>query len=104
MQQLLTGNDGAVRAAMIKVVDCEGRPSLLRRRIQHLIPIEVGTNETGMIQQEQPQEVIETPTTTVHDNPKGLVRLQSQAIVISQKEYPVDLADMLQWLEKSTDN
>ena len=42
VQQLLKGNDGVVRAAIIKVVDCEGKPSLLRRSIQHLIPIEVG--------------------------------------------------------------
>ena len=41
VQQLLEGNDGAVRAAIIRVVDPEGKSSLLRRSIKHLIPIEV---------------------------------------------------------------
>ena len=31
----------------------------------------MGTSETGTMQQEQPQEVIQTPTTTVHDNPRA---------------------------------
>jgi len=43
VQKLLKGNNELVR---VKVVDCEGRPLLLRS-IQHLIPIEVGTDETG---------------------------------------------------------
>ena len=63
VQQLLKGNDEVVRAAIIKVVDCEGRPSLLRS-IQHL---EVGTDETGMKQQKQPQAVTEASITTGDD-------------------------------------
>jgi len=62
VQQLLKGNDKVVRTAIIKVVDCEG-PSLLRS-IQHL---EVGTDETGMKQQKQPQAVTEASITTGDD-------------------------------------
>jgi len=42
-QQLLTGSDGVVRAAIVKVVDCEGKSSVLRQSIQHLVPIKAGT-------------------------------------------------------------
>jgi len=38
VQKLLKGHDEVVRAAIIKVVDGEGKYSLLRRSIQHLIP------------------------------------------------------------------
>ena len=43
VQQLLTGSDGVVRAAIVRVVDCEGKSSVLRQSIRHLIPIEAGT-------------------------------------------------------------
>ena len=41
VQELLTGDDGKVRAAVIKVTDDQNKLRLLRRSIQHLIPIEV---------------------------------------------------------------
>ena len=73
VQQLLTGSDEAVRAAIIKVVDCEGRSSLLRRSIQHLIPIEVGNDNSRTTQPGQSQVVSdrEFPTTTGHDESRS---------------------------------
>ena len=41
VQELLTGNDGKVRAAVIKTTDGNSNSRSLRRSIQHLIPIEV---------------------------------------------------------------
>jgi len=68
VQQLLKGHDEVVRAAIIKVVDGEGKSSLLRRSIQHLIPIEVSSDETGTARG-QFQAGNETPTSTTahHD-------------------------------------
>ena len=40
IQELLTGSDGRVRAAVIKIIDDQNRSRSLRRSIQHLIPIE----------------------------------------------------------------
>jgi len=44
VQQFLTGSDEVARAAIVRVFDGEGKSSVLRWSIQHLIPIKVGTN------------------------------------------------------------
>ena len=45
VQELLTGNDGKVRAAIIKTTDEQNKPQLLRRSTQHFIRIKVGETE-----------------------------------------------------------
>ena len=58
VEELIPGRDGNVRAAVVKAVSDTGRPSLLRRVVQHLVPIEVkvqpratATNETQPVDQ-----------------------------------------------------
>ena len=41
VEELIPGRDGNVRAAIVKVISNSGRPSHLRRVLQHLVPIEV---------------------------------------------------------------
>ena len=41
VEQLIPGKDGNVRAAVVKVANGNGKTQLLKRVIQHLIPIEV---------------------------------------------------------------
>ena len=41
VQDLITGDDQQVRAAVVKVTDPKGHTSLLRRSVRHLYPIEV---------------------------------------------------------------
>ncbi|KAL9978596.1 hypothetical protein ACROYT_G016131 [Oculina patagonica] len=41
VEELIPGRDGNVRAAVVKSVSDSGRPSRLRRVVQHLVPIEV---------------------------------------------------------------
>jgi len=41
IEELLTGKDGQVRVAIVKVVNHEGKQSRLRRSLKHLIPLEV---------------------------------------------------------------
>ena len=41
IEELMTGKDGQVRAAIVKVVNSEGRQARLRRSLKHLIPLEV---------------------------------------------------------------
>ena len=41
VEQLIPGKDGKVRAAIVKVSSSNGKNQLLKRAIQHLIPIEV---------------------------------------------------------------
>ena len=45
VQELLTENDGKVRAAIIKTTNEQNKSQLLRRSTQHLIPIEDGETE-----------------------------------------------------------
>ena len=67
MQELLIGNNGRVRAAVIKVTDHQNKTRLLRRSMQHLIPIEV--IETGGLRSSQLDEKVEeTPPPTLNDN------------------------------------
>ena len=67
VQELLTGNDRRVRAAVMKVTDDQNKTRLLRRSMQHLIPIEV--KETESLRSSQPaEEVEETPPPTLTDN------------------------------------
>ena len=47
IQELLTGSDGKVRAAVIKIIDDQNKSQSLRRSIQHLIPIEVRDCDEG---------------------------------------------------------
>lgn len=57
VQELLTGNDGQVRAAVVRVANSEKKPQVLTRSIKHLIPLEVRTT------QEKKEEKSEEPTT-----------------------------------------
>ena len=41
VEQLIPGKDGKVRAAIVKVSSSNGNNQLLKRVIQHLIPLEV---------------------------------------------------------------
>lgn len=41
VEELSPGNDGRVRAAVVKTTSKDKRPVYLRRVVQHLIPIEV---------------------------------------------------------------
>ena len=41
VQELITGKDGHVRNAKVKVLNNSGKPVLLKRSISHLIPLEV---------------------------------------------------------------
>ena len=41
VEELIPGRDGNVRAAVVKSVSDSGRPSRLRRVVQHLVPIKV---------------------------------------------------------------
>ena len=48
VNELLKGSDDKARAAVIKVCSDKGPPKLLKRSIQHLIPIEVDQDDDNM--------------------------------------------------------
>ena len=54
VEQLIPGKDGKIRAAIVKVAKGNGKTQLLKRVIQHLIPIEVRA-ESKESQVSQPQ-------------------------------------------------
>ena len=73
VNELLPGEDGHVRAAVIRVANKQGPARLLKRSVRHLIPIEASTddeasphdhssNETDQPEPEAPQEVIHPVT------------------------------------------
>ena len=78
----------------MKVVDCERISSVLRRSIQHLVPIKAGTKSDT--EENTPIHVdsrsSEAPVSSSNDTTKNVCT------------YLVDLVVMLQWLEKSTVN
>ena len=46
VEELLPGNDGKIRAAIVRVPRINGKSQLLKRVVQHLIPIEVQAEST----------------------------------------------------------
>ena len=62
MERLLTGKDGIVRAALIKVSNSDRNPQLLKRSVKHLSPLEVKSNESGQI---DGAEEFETEVTSI---------------------------------------
>ena len=44
IEQLIAGGDGMNRAAMVKVSNEDGKSGMLRRSIEHLVPLEVNAN------------------------------------------------------------
>lgn len=46
VKELLQGNDGKIRAPIVKVPRINGKSQLLKRVVQHLIPIEVQAEST----------------------------------------------------------
>ena len=63
VERLLTGKDGIVRAALIKVSNSDRNPRLLKRSVKHLYPLEVKSNESGQIDgaEESETEVTSIP-------------------------------------------
>jgi len=45
IEEVMEGRDGQIRAAVVKTVNCDGKPSRIRRSIKHLIPIEVQSRD-----------------------------------------------------------
>ena len=45
VEELISGRDGQIRAAIIRIIDCDSKPSRICRGVKHLIPIEVRSTE-----------------------------------------------------------
>ena len=54
--ELIHSNDGETRAARIKVISKTGRPTTLKRPIQHLYPLEIGEPSKAVEQKEETQK------------------------------------------------
>jgi len=52
VKELISGRDGNVCAAVVKSVSDSGRPSRLRRVVQHLVPIEVKVQPEATVMNE----------------------------------------------------
>lgn len=53
VEDLLRGEDGNVRAAIIRVANSKGKPKKLRSSVKHLYPVEVQANLEDTVQQQQ---------------------------------------------------
>ena len=71
MKEQIPGKDGEVRAAVVKVGSNSRRPALLRRAVQHLIPIEIKVD---------PQEIVTNVTRPLIE----IVRPRRTAAVIRE--------------------
>lgn len=65
VEKLIEGSDGRARAAIIKVASSNRRPVYLRRVIQHLIPLEVGSNTYTELSDSKPDEQVTRVTDIV---------------------------------------
>ncbi len=49
VESLITGNDGQTRGAVVRVASADRRPTLLRRPLQLLYPLEIHDKETTLL-------------------------------------------------------
>ena len=54
VKELIHGNDGNVRAALVQEANSQRRPRLLRRVIQHLYPIEIRRDDIAQLRRNGP--------------------------------------------------
>ena len=45
VEELISGRDGQIRAAIIRIINCDSKTAKIRRSVKHLIPIEVQSSE-----------------------------------------------------------
>jgi len=65
VDSLLTGSDGEVCAAVVRVRRPEGNPMLIRRSIKHLYPLEVSPVDSTTVNEEtQDREATDQDETT----------------------------------------
>ena len=57
VEELISGADGKIRAAIVKGGNSERRSAYLRRVVQHLIPIEVRSNVDNEVRQPAENQV-----------------------------------------------
>ena len=75
VEELIPGKDGNVRAAVVKVANNSGRPSHLRRVVQHLVPIEVKVqSESTTTNEVQPTNQVTRPRRVAAVNGEALRR------------------------------
>ena len=68
VEQLIPGRDGKVRSAIIKVSSNNGKTQLLKRVIQHLVPIEVRAESNNSQVQRPPSTQLQEPQPSGHSN------------------------------------
>ena len=77
IQELITGQDGYTRAAVVKVPSGGRNPKLLRRTLQHLVPIEVKvehqTNDNLRQHHEEPERDIVVSTRERHRRDAAII-------------------------------
>lgn len=80
VMEVISSSDGHIRAARVKVLSPGGRPTILKRPIQHLYPLEVrvASSETGETV-EQPSTRIEPPQSDVSRARRPCRRAAQQA-------------------------
>ena len=75
VEELIPGKDGNVQAAMVKVANNSGCPSLLKRVVQHLVPIEVKVpSEATSTNEAQPMNQVTRPRRVAAVNGEALRR------------------------------
>ena len=62
VEELISGADGKIRSAIVKVTRSDKRPICLRRVVQHLFPIEVKTTDEEKQNDHSTLEDQSTPT------------------------------------------
>ena len=45
VEEVIQGRDGQIRAAVVKIINNDDKPSRIRRSVKHLIPIEVSKSD-----------------------------------------------------------
>ena len=77
VERLIKGTDEHVRAAVIRMSDEKGHVKLLQRSIQHLIPLEVSTEDTS----EDTTNELPSPTEDTRSPSQDSTRSKRRAVV-----------------------
>ena len=78
VEELVEGRDGKVRSAVVKTISDQGKPSTLRRVLQHLVPLEIHASIETQESMNQVQPVKEPEVRqTEQSNNNGRARRQA---------------------------
>ena len=84
VEELVEGRDGKVRSAVVKTISDQGKPSRLRRVLQHLVPLEIHASVKTQEPMQQVQPITEQEILPAEQSSLNNERFRRQAVVAGE--------------------